>query len=266
MKFKKILTKFLACSLAVCSIIGSTINADAATNEVITHNDGLPVAVTAEHIDYTTNLVYSGKYVWEKGTIPENNPKANNIAFSAGGNSLYKILSKTTDKSTGITTIKTQGYFEDTKGRILLGNKENFKIQYGIKRHFGIGVYSHTAGAANINIQAVTWDVGGANALTTTGLKLKLIGTRIVNGKKVSLYQSNVKIKARNVDGKTTTITVPITYSEVYAKNTKTIATVGSGLNTNIVVGKSAISLKNGVSAKFKTINNVNRYIMINGK
>ena len=264
MKFKKILTKFLACSLAVCSIIGSTITADAA-NEVITHGNGMPVAVTAEHINYTGNLVYGEKYVWEKGTIPENNPK-NNIAFSAGGNSFYKILSKTTDKSTGITTIKTQGYSVDNKDRILWGSKENFKIQYGIKRHFNIGVYSHTAGATNINIQVVTWDVGGANALTTTGLKLKLIGTSIVNGKKVSLYQSNVKIKARNVDGKTTTITFPITYSEVYAKNTKTIATVGSGLNTDIVIGKSAISLKNGVSAKFKTINNVDRYIMINGK
>ena len=138
MKFKKILTKFLACSLAVCSIIGSTITADAA-NDVITHNSGMPVAVTAEHINYTGNLVYGEKYVWEKGTIPENDPK-NNIAFSAGGNSLYKILSKTTDKSTGITTIKTQGYSTDNKGRILLGHKENFKIQYGIKRHFGIGV------------------------------------------------------------------------------------------------------------------------------
>ena len=254
MKFKKILTRFLACSLAVCSIIGSTITANAASTSI----EG--VTCNNEYIANMGGPVIGAKYVYEKGT--DLKALINHMPVVGPGEYVYK--SKTTNKTTGVTTITAEC---KPVGQKSFTTK--FDVQLGVTRHFGMGVYSHAAGAKNITAQIITWDVGGTNAITTKDVKLECIQNASPFGgnKRIYVYRGNVKIKARNVNGKTTTITVPLTYSEEFNKNVKTIKLVGTGLNTDVVVGTSAMSLKNGLSTKLPAVgDNINRYIMINGK
>lgn len=254
MRLKKIITSILACSLALCSMIGTSITADAAS---ISTEHG--IRCNNEYIANMGGPVIGTKYVYEKGT--DLKKLINNAPTGGPGKYVYK--SKTTNKTTGVTTITAEYKSVGQKS-----STTKIDVQLGITRHFGIGVYSHAAAARTITAQIMTWDIGGTNAITTKNVKLERIqdASPFGGSKRIYVYRGDVKIKVRNVNGKTTTITVPLTYSEEYNKNVKTIGLIGTGLNTDVVIGTSAMSLKNGLSTKLPAVgDNINRYIMING-
>ena len=111
MRLKKIITSILACSLALCSMIGTSITADAATAKTAaktTTAEGIPM--DAGWFDQFGRMSYN-KVVWEKGTVPKE--------FGMGANRGFKVQSEKTNTSTGVTIVTAREHYIDNGKKVI---------------------------------------------------------------------------------------------------------------------------------------------------